>query len=52
MKVEGPCGFERMYTLTGSTAEHQPEAIRSVLAKLLFGNPKISDRGAWHLVDS
>lgn len=40
MKVEGPRGFERMYTLTGSSGEHQPDAIRSVLAKLLFGKPK------------
>jgi hypothetical protein len=37
MKVEGPRGFERMYTLAGSTGEHQPEVIRSVLLKLLSG---------------
>jgi hypothetical protein len=40
MKVEGPRGFERTYTLTGSTGEHQPDVIRSVLAKLLSGRPK------------
>jgi hypothetical protein len=35
MKVEGPHGFERSYTLVGEAGEHQPEAIRSVLIKLL-----------------
>ena len=40
IKVEGPRGFERMYTLAGSTGEHQPEVIRSVLLKLLSGKPK------------
>jgi hypothetical protein len=37
MKVEGPREFERMYTLAASAGEHQPEAIRSVLLKLLSG---------------
>jgi hypothetical protein len=37
MKIEGPRGFERMYTLTGDEGEHQPEGIRSVLSKLLSG---------------
>ena len=40
MKVEGPSGFERMYTLSGSAGEHQPEVVRSVLSKLLSGRPK------------
>ncbi len=40
MKVEGPRGFERMYTLAGSAGEHQPEVIRSVLLKLISGRPK------------
>jgi hypothetical protein len=35
MKVEGPNGFERSYTLVGGAGEHRPEAIRSVLLKLL-----------------
>ena len=35
MKVEGPLGFERSYTLVGEAGEHQPEAIRNVLTKLL-----------------
>ena len=34
MKVEGPQGFERSYTLIGAAGEHQPEAIRNVLIKL------------------
>ncbi len=40
MKIEGPRGFERRYTLAGSEGEHQPEALRSVLLKLLSGRPK------------
>lgn len=35
MKVEGPNGFERSYTLVGSAGEHQPMAIRRLLLKLL-----------------
>jgi hypothetical protein len=35
MKVEGPQGFERSYTLAGEAGEHQPEVIRNVLIKLL-----------------
>ena len=35
MKVEGPRGFERSYTLVGDAGEHQPEAIRNVLIRLL-----------------
>jgi hypothetical protein len=35
MKVEGPNGFERSYTLVGAAGEHQPEVIRNVLIKLL-----------------
>jgi hypothetical protein len=35
MKVEGPRGFERSYTLVGEAGEHQPETIRNVLMKLL-----------------
>lgn len=36
MKVEGPNGFERSYTLAGSAGEHQPMVIGNVLLKLLF----------------
>jgi hypothetical protein len=35
MKVEGPNGFERSYTLMGSAGEHQPLAVRNVLQRLL-----------------
>ena len=35
MKVEGPNGFERSYTLVGSAGEHQPLMIGNVLLKLL-----------------
>ena len=35
MKVEGPEGFERSYTLVGSAGEHQPVAIGNLLGKLL-----------------
>jgi hypothetical protein len=38
MKVEGPKGFERSYTLLGSAEQHQPQAIASVLLKLLPAN--------------
>jgi hypothetical protein len=42
MKIEGPRGFEQMYTLIGNAGEHQPEVIRSVLSKLLSGRPGLS----------
>jgi len=35
MKIHGPNGFERSYTLEGSTGEHRPEAIRVLLGRLL-----------------
>ena len=35
MKIEGPNGFERSYTLVGSAGEHQPVVIWNVLLKLL-----------------
>jgi hypothetical protein len=35
MKVEGPSGFERSYTLAGCAGEHQPMVIGNVLLKLL-----------------
>ncbi len=33
MKVEGPNGFERSYTLVGSAGEHQPVAIGNLPAE-------------------
>ena len=37
MKVEGPKGFERSYTLTGKAGEYEPSVIAAVLAKLIPG---------------
>ena len=37
MKVWGPNGFERSYTLAGSVGEHQPLVIANVLMRLLPG---------------
>lgn len=35
MKIAGPNGFERSYSLEGAAGEHRPEEIRSLLAKLV-----------------
>jgi hypothetical protein len=35
MKILGPNGFERSYTLVGSAGEHQPLVISNVLQRLL-----------------
>jgi hypothetical protein len=35
MKVLGPNGFERSYTLTGAAGEHQPDAIRRLILQLV-----------------
>lgn len=35
MKVVGPKGSERSYTLVGGAGEHQPEATGKLLLKLL-----------------
>jgi len=40
MKVEEPRGFERSYTLVGKAGEHQPDAIRNVLIKLLLASTR------------
>ena len=34
MRVEGPNGFERTYTLAGAAGEHEPEAIRRLIIQL------------------
>lgn len=36
MKIEGPKGFGRSYTLVGSAGEHQPAAIRDLLQKVVL----------------
>lgn len=38
MRIEGPHGFERSYSLAGSAGEHQPEAIRKLIAQLVPPN--------------
>ncbi|MGE5112439.1 MAG: hypothetical protein ACM3JB_16360 [Acidobacteriaceae bacterium] len=35
MRVEGPNGFERSYTLAGSAGEHEPEVIRGLILQLI-----------------
>jgi hypothetical protein len=37
MKIVGPHGFERSYTLEGSAGEHRPEVIQVILSKMLPG---------------
>jgi hypothetical protein len=34
MRVQGPNGFERTYTLAGAAGEHEPEAIRRLIIQL------------------
>jgi hypothetical protein len=38
MKVWGPNGFERSYTLSGTAGEHQPLVIGNLLLRLLPAN--------------
>ena len=35
MRVEGPNGFERTYTLAAAAGEHEPEAIRRLIVQLV-----------------
>ena len=35
MRVEGPNGFERSYTLAGSSGEHEPDAVRRLILQLI-----------------
>jgi hypothetical protein len=35
LRVEGPNGFERSYTLAGAAGEHNPEAIRRLILQLV-----------------
>jgi hypothetical protein len=39
LRIAGPNGFERSYTLIGGAGQHQPDAIRHLLPKLL--SPRI-----------
>jgi hypothetical protein len=38
MKIGGPNGFERSYTLEGSSGEHRPEVIRAIVGKMVPAN--------------
>ena len=35
MRVEGPNGFERTYTLARAAGEHEPEAIRRLIIQMV-----------------
>jgi len=35
MKITGPNAFERSYTLEGSSGEHEPQAIGSLVARMM-----------------
>lgn len=37
MKITGPNGFERSYTLEGTAGEHEPHAIAAVVARMVAG---------------
>ena len=40
MRVEGPNGFERSYTLADAAGQHEPEAIRRLILQLIpTGSP-------------
>jgi hypothetical protein len=36
IRVEGPSGFERSYTLAGAAGEYEPEAIRRLILQLVL----------------
>ena len=36
LRVEGPNGFERSYTLSAGVGEHEPASIRTLLLRLLL----------------
>ena len=35
MKIAGPNGFERSYTLEGAAGEHRPEVLQVILSRML-----------------
>ena len=37
MKIAGPNGFERSYTLDGSAGEHEPQVIGNLVARMVPG---------------
>jgi len=42
MRIAGPNGFERSYTLEGSSGEHRPEAIAVLLCRLVPQDRRVS----------
>ena len=38
MKIAGPNGFERSYTLQGAAGQHRPEVIRVIVGKMVPAN--------------
>jgi hypothetical protein len=37
MKIAGPNGFERSYTLDGSAGQHEPQVIGKLVARMVLG---------------
>ena len=37
MKISGPHGFERSYTLDGTAGEHEPRVIGGIVSKMVQG---------------
>jgi hypothetical protein len=35
MRIEGPNGFDRSYSLSGAAGEHEPETIRTLVVRLI-----------------
>jgi hypothetical protein len=38
MRIAGPKGFERSYTLEGTASEHRSEVIRAIVGKMVPAN--------------
>ena len=38
MKIAGPNGFERSYTLDGSAGQHEPQVIGNLVARMVPGS--------------
>jgi hypothetical protein len=41
MKIAGPNGFERSYTLEGSVRQHEPVVIRAIVGKMVAVNVRV-----------
>jgi hypothetical protein len=35
MKITGPNGFERSYTLEGNLGQHEPSAVSAIVSRML-----------------